>query len=413
MTWSTACMNAFPAERIAGLYVHVPFCDGKCDYCAFYSAPYDAGLVEGYLRAVAEELDEHRRDFGTISPRTVYIGGGTPTILAAAQLSRLCDVLCARIDTRRLVEWTVEANPGTVSGEKLRGLRAAGVNRISIGAQSFSAPVLRRLGRRHTAAEIGEAVEAARSSGFPNIGVDLIAGVPGLQASEWHATLEAAISLKPEHLSIYALTVEEGSMLAARIESGGGPPYASPARETGRCAGVAASERPLDRAPEAEPQLDALEAAEKRLGAAGYARYEISNYARPGYECRHNLDCWRGEAYLGLGPAASSHVPGRRWTTAADVAAYTRGARLREEEEIPPLTKATELLVFGLRMAEGVDLQELCRAAGLVEGTQETAWRGRLSALEKEGLVCRRGARWALTAEGRNLADHVAVELMP
>ena len=378
------------STAIEGVYLHVPFCDGKCGYCAFYSLSGRTGDIDAYLDALDLELDAHCRRRPGLAPRTIYIGGGTPTLLTARQMARLCAIPRRRLDLRRLREWTVEANPGTLDDERLAVLKAAGVNRISLGVQSLDDAVLARLGRRHTAAQAREACARIHAAGFRNWSLDLIGCVPGVSPRQWTATVRAALALGPTHMSVYSLTSEEGSRLAGQMASGD----------------VAL----LDD----EAQLARLHAAERILRAAGLRRYEISNYARPGFECRHNVSCWRGEAYLGLGCAAASFVDCARWTNAADLDAYLgaagRGeAPPREVERLAPETQAVERVIFGLRMAEGVALppgDSNCP-------TLATHWTATFARLRRAGLARVAGGRWTLTARGRDLADYAAVELMP
>jgi oxygen-independent coproporphyrinogen-3 oxidase len=397
---------------IEGLYIHVPFCDGKCHYCAFYSVPYSRGKGAAWLAALKGEAEAARSQFGPFAFSTVFLGGGTPTILPMDQLEELLGVVGRLIEKREApvvtgvspvstqkkkdaadtaattIEWTSEANPGSVDTDKLKLMKSAGVNRISLGAQAFDDGVLRQLGRRHSVKDIYAAVEAIRAAGCTNWGLDLIACVPGVSAETWRESLRAAVALAPTHVSVYALTREEGTRLDRDHQAG--------------------TVTLLDD----DEQLRMLDLAGEVLGAAGLPRYEISNYARPGFECRHNLSCWRGENYLGLGCAASSRVGNQRWTNAADFESYlTAGAR--EEEILTPLIDGVERLIFGLRMTEGIDLEAILLACGLAQSPQEAVWRKTLARLEGEGLVVSGGGRWCLTTRGRDLADHVAVELMP
>lgn len=365
------------ARNITGLYVHVPFCDGKCAYCAFYSVRYAPALADRYLDSLERELAAAL----PLAPETIYIGGGTPSVLSARQIDRLCRLLQTHVDTRRLVEWSVEINPGSVDAAKAAALAAAGVNRVSLGAQSFDDHILKTLSRRHAAADTVKAVDILRAAGIENIGLDLIACVPGCARALWRKTLRQAMALAPRHVSVYALTNEEGTRLNRLI---------------GR--GTAAL------LPE-EAQLAMLDLAETELTRSGFTRYEISNYARSGFECRHNLACWRGEEYIGLGPAAASHVGFKRWTNHPDVRAYLAALEAghnppRDVEVLTPALKRQEQVIFGLRMAEGV-------AASIA-----SEYKSALDALRADGLVDLRDGRWQLTARGRNLADYVAVELM-
>ena len=379
-------------EAPSGLYLHVPFCDGKCPYCAFYSVPYAEAQARRWLTAIQREYSLFRAEGGPVPWRTLYIGGGTPSLLSEAILNALLEWVRDITQGGSVEEWSVEANPGSVTPAKLRAMRQAGVNRISLGVQSLDDARLRWLGRRHTAAEAEEAYAMARNEGFSNIGVDLIAGGPLCGPGRWARTLERVITWGPEHLSVYALTVEEGSALARRR----GQRWR---RGWGEGALVAR-----------------LHEAAERLAQAGYERYEISNYARPGMACRHHIACWRGERYLGLGPAASSHVGMRRWTTAADLEDYL--CRLeagqppaRSVEVLTAETKATERLIFGLRMTAGVDLCDA--AAGEGAEARIARWRAVLDQLARRGLVEGGPNRWRLTPRGLDFADSVAVELLP
>ena len=383
-----------PAD-IEGLYLHVPFCAGKCEYCAFYSVPYSQETASEYLAAAGLEFDRALRRYPALaSTGTVYFGGGTPTILGLDQLETLVDMFRDRLATHSVIEWTVEANPGTVDARKLGVLRNGGVNRISLGVQFFDDSVLAALGRLHTVADIRAARRQIEKAGFDNWGLDLIACIPGVALSEWERTVRTAAEWEPRHVSVYALTSEEGTKLQARIRD--------------------RSVRPLDD----EDQLAMLRVAEETLESAGFRRYEISNYAKPGFECRHNLSCWRGCNYIGLGCAAASRVGGRRWTNGADVPAYIDAVRAgddppRDEEILTPATDVAERLVFGLRMAEGVDLDAILRDAAWKDAGGIARWKRDLDRLAADGLVARAGNRWMLTSRGRELADHVAVELMP
>ena len=370
------------ARNTTGLYVHVPFCDGKCAYCAFYSVRYRPALADRYLNSLACELASAL----PLAPETIYIGGGTPSVLSVRQIERLCRLLRDRVDTLRLVEWTIEINPGSVDAAKAAVLAAAGVNRVSLGAQSFDDRILKTLGRRHAAADTIKAVTILRDAGIINIGLDLIACVPGCARALWRKTLRQAVALAPKHVSVYALTNEEGTRLNRAI---------------GRGTAALLSD---------EAQLAMLDLAETELmqagfGQAGFGRYEISNYARSGFECRHNVACWRGEQYIGIGPAAVSHVGLKRWTNRPHVNAYLAAIEVcrnppRDVEVLTPALKRQERVIFGLRMAEGIAV------------SIASEYKHAFNSLRADGLVTLCDGRWKLTARGRNLADYVAVELM-
>ena len=275
-------MPSAAPETACGVYVHVPFCDGKCHYCAFYSVPYTTETAARWLRALAREMQPWRGS----RLRTVYIGGGTPSLLTPTQWDDLADLLLTTFKIHAGAEWSVEINPGSVTAAGLCRMAAAGVNRISLGAQSFHDHELQLLGRRHSVSDIARAVEAIRAAGITNFNLDLLAGIPGATPRDWRKSLYAALDLQPSHLSVYALTIEEGTRLA----------HPSLKRKL--------------RIPDVETYLAALDTAENILRRAGYTRYEISNYARPGRACRHNLDCWRGKQYLGFaGDAAYQSHP--------------------------------------------------------------------------------------------------------
>lgn len=363
--------------NVSGLYVHVPFCDGKCFYCGFYSRPYDADLAMRYLKALDAELAL----YPPFKAATVYFGGGTPSVLTAGQITELCGKIVRVFDPSSIREWTIECNPGSLWRDKLRAMARAGVNRISLGAQAFDNRLLRWLGRRHSVSDIIASVRSARAAGFENLNLDLIACAPGCTAAAWRHALEQAVALEPEHMSVYCLTAEENSRLAESVALG--------------------QTTTMD----TDCELAFLEQASELLAAAGYRRYEISNYARPGFECRHNLDCWQGREYIGLGPAAASHAGTLRWTNLPDLATYLAAlesgvAPPRTLDALTPETKALERIVFGLRTADGID---------------EYDAKPRLDVLERlmrDGLLQRSGGRWRLTLRGMNLADYVGAELL-
>ncbi len=373
------------SPKIKNLYIHIPFCDGKCGYCAFYSTAYDSSLADRFLEALAQEIilvtQEVKRP---LLADTIYIGGGTPSTLSAAQLERLGTILQPFLAAdARPMEWTVEMNPGTVTAAKLAALVHHGVNRISLGAQAFDDDVLRFLGRRHSVADIFQSFRNIRKSGLNNIGLDLIAGVPlSAGAEKWQCSLEQAQALNPKHISVYALTAEEGSRLSQAIDQGS----ISLLSDT--------------------DQLAALDSAEAVLTAAGYRRYEISNYAQAGFECRMHCAYWQGEEYLGFGPGAASHVGLLRWTNQPDLECYLQTLNQnslpqRQRDPLTPALKIQERIIFGLRMATGI-------SAALAENYQ-----GALRRLAQAGLLKNNSQkRWILTARGRQLADYVAVELM-
>jgi oxygen-independent coproporphyrinogen-3 oxidase len=320
-----------PRPEPAGLYVHVPFCRSKCRYCGFYSVPV-AGCETGRLVAgLRRELERYEGvDF-----RTAYVGGGSPTALPAEQLVGLV----GRIRTRwpRVEEFTVECNPGQVDADLLAELRRAGVNRLSFGAQSFRAQELALLGRGHAVEDIGRSVGLARRAGFDNVGLDLIFAIPGSTLGDWQYSVEAAIDLRVQHVSAYSLGFEAGTVFEAW-------------RQAGRIEPV---DEELDRA--------MYEWAVERLGRAGLRQYEISNFARPGCECRHNLGYWGNRPYVGVGPGAASCWRGSRTTNEADIEGYLAAVESGREVpgEVQPVGEedaVCETAVLNLRMRAGIDL---------------------------------------------------------
>jgi len=379
-------MNPIPSH----LYVHVPFCDGKCDYCAFFSVPYSESGADAYLDALEAELAMAVRDRPSQRlTETVYIGGGTPSVLDPYRWARLLQTIRRHVSVGAGTEWSSEANPGTVTAAWLEAAVEAGVNRISLGVQAFDDRVLAEIGRCHSARNAVESVALVRNAGLQNLGIDLIAGLPGVKEREWLDTLARTVDLDPEHVSVYALSIEEGSRFDMRAR-------------TGRI-----------RVPGEDRQLAALETGEAILTAQGFKRYEISNYARPGFACRHNMACWRGGDYLGVGPSAASRIGRRRYTNEADLRAYVGALNHgdsppRESASLSPEDDFAERFAFRLRLAEGLDLDDVHRAGG-----PTAAWTAILGHFEEEGLVRSHITRRCLTARGRNLCDHVIRELLP
>jgi oxygen-independent coproporphyrinogen-3 oxidase len=375
------------------LYLHVPFCDGKCHYCGFYSVVDPADARTHYAAQVGREAELLGCEGAVF--QTLYIGGGTPGVLGAKGLFHLAQALRERGLLNGVEEWTVELNPATVDAERLDVLRASGVTRISLGAQILDDTVLKQIGRRHDAAAVERAIDAVREAGFDNYGLDLIAGLPGVTELVWRDTLDRAIALGCAHLSVYGLGIEPKTVLMEQVRNG------------------------LS-VPDADAQLDALAVAEQVLTACGFERYEISNYARPGRACRHNCAVWRGADYLGLGPSAASRVGRTRWTNRADLDAWQaaiRSDRLppRENEEV--LTEeddALERFVFGVRLNEGVSPSDFVRHHPVL-APRVAAWETGFGRLVTQGIAERIPAsegRWRLTARGREVADAVIRELL-
>jgi putative oxygen-independent coproporphyrinogen III oxidase len=355
--------EAEPAIQL-GVYVHVPFCRSRCDYCAFATWTDRQHLVGDYLDALRRDIE---RAFNSERRRvvTVFIGGGTPSLVPAAGLA----AVLAEIPLAAGAEVTVECNPDDVTEELLAVYRAAGVSRISLGVQSMVPRILGLLGRQHDPANVIGAVDAIRQVGFDSFNVDLIYGCAGERLDEWTTTLQSALELEPPHVSAYALTVEAGTPLAA-----------DPARH-----------------PDDDVQAEEYELADELLTAAGLANYEISNWSQPGHACRHNLLYWRQHDYLGFGCAAHSHLAGRRWwnvrTPDRYIAAVAGGQ---------PTEAAGETLDAETRRLEGLQL-----ALRTTSGVPRDA----LDGDSLGDLVEPRDDRWVLTRHGRLLANEVAIRL--
>ena len=326
------------------LYLHVPFCVQKCDYCAFYSqalvnSPKD--LIAVYLEGLEVEMAQRRKD-APQGVSSLFIGGGTPTALKDRDLERLMELIQRHFHLNPGAECTVEGNPGTITPAKLDILRRHGINRFSLGVQSFNDKLLRAVGRIHTAQEAREAIGRLRTAGFDNINLDLMFGLPAQDMATWQATVEEALSYSPEHLSLYGLMLEEGTSLYERYR---------------------VDNRSLAQLPDDDLQAELHDWAVERLKQAGYTNYEMSNFARPGYECQHNLGYWRGADYLGLGPGGVSCLNRVRWKNIEDVRTYQ--SRLHNGQD--PVEEAgqealslhdckAERMILGLRLKEGVNL---------------------------------------------------------
>ena len=360
-----------PEKKPLGIYVHVPFCKSKCVYCDFYSLPHAEERMDAYVKAVTAHLletapraERHRVD-------TIYFGGGTPSYLGAKRLREILSVILKKYDVDKHAEITLEANPDSAQDwRELRTLRKAGFNRVSLGMQSADDGELAEIGRVHTAAQVRTAVDAVRKAKIENLSLDLIYGLPHQTMERWQANLEAAVALAPQHLSCYGLKVETGTPLHARRDSAG--------------------------LPGDDAQADMYLSTVETLRHYGFFQYEISNFARPGFESRHNLKYWTLQEYAGFGPGAHSDFGGVRYAYERDLDTYIRGVlegtpMLSENERIPPLDRDTEYLMLGLRTVRGIapktfenhyrrrfdcllPFLEECRKAGYAVREEDGSW---------------------------------------
>ncbi len=369
------------------LYFHVPFCSYKCTFCALYSTGLASELAEGYITALLSEVEAAQAHHKGLKPKTLYFGGGTPSILTVPQLERLFAGLSAMLDLSALDEWTFECAPETLEPGKARLMRSAGVNRLSFGVQSFDDRILNAINRRHSAGDVQEAFAEARHAGFDNIGLDLIACLPGVSAGGWARDIRQVAVLCPEHVSVYGLTPEPGTVLTRKLSEGSLSLWGE------------------------DEYCRRLDYAESVLAAEGFERYEISNYAKPGLRSRHNLAYWQGRDYLGFGPGASSRVGSERWTNKKDVRGYVAeglsGSGVpRTVERLSLQDDLAERRMFAIRTNDGLALNEVGSPSGVRALLRE--WEENLHSLGESGLVIHRDGAWRLTRRGRRMADSVA-----
>lgn len=375
---------------MSSLYIHIPFCLSKCPYCAFVSHAGLDGLHQRYARALLREAEELARSHPALPLSTIFVGGGTPTILSGAALAAIITGCAELFGLEHDAEISVEANPRTIDATKLLLLRTSGVNRLSIGVQSFQDEELRRLGRLHSAKDAAHALRLVRDAGFSNISLDLMYGLPGQTPHSWRDTLERAISLAPDHLSLYELSIERGTPYSQQQELG-------------------LLQLPDD---DAVAEMDLITAALCR--EAGLLHYEISNYARPGFECRHNINYWHNGPYLALGAGAVSCMDGCRRQMIHDPRRYCERVEsgqsvIGEEECLEPAASFRETVVMGLRLLCGVSRANLQRRYGLdVAGYYEET----LTRLVDQGMVELTAHHLRLTARGRMFANQVMAELV-
>lgn len=364
-------MDSVPV--IKHLYAHIPFCPKVCPYCSFYKEASDRNKTRAFLDAMLLEAEKYAP---TLQPETIFFGGGTPSALSTSQLEFLLGGLRERIDFSHVQEWTLEMNPATVSMEKAQALLDLGVNRISMGVQSWDDGLLKTLGRVHSADQARRSYEILRDAGVRAVNLDLIFGVPGQTREQWIASLRQTIALKPEHISAYCLTYEEDTDFFLRVARG-------------------------EWLPDDVLDADLFEITMDLLGEAGFAQYEISNYAPPGNECRHNLAYWTGADYVGLGPSAFSTAGTRRWKNISETEAYI--IRVNEgvepadfSEEVSEKTRQAERIAFSLRTNRGASFADLA------------PWSADVTKMAEEGLLEKLPNGWRLTRSGRMVADAVA-----
>ena len=380
------------------LYVHIPFCAARCPYCDFATAPATSALRSRYLGALTTEIARAGDELGRPRLRTVFVGGGTPSLLDPDEVARLGAAIEGAFDPRPR-EVTVEANPATLDRARLEAWRAFGVTRLSLGAQSLSVRGLRALGRTHQVDDVAPAVAAARDVGF-DVNLDLIFGWPGQSPDEWRSDLDAAVDLGPDHISCYPLELALEPEDAVANWPGGGWPSVERWRRT------ASEAQPDDRG---IALLYAI--AQRRLGRAGYRHYEIANWARPGRTSLHNATYWRNGAWLGVGAGAHSHLGGVRSHRPASLVAYIEGIERHAARQIDVASDpVSDGAILGLRLDRGIDMARIRARFGPAASARVSS---SLRALDGRGLLRWSGDRVRLTPRGRILANEVFVALVP
>ncbi len=375
-------------ENSLGLYVHIPFCRSKCDYCDFYSLAGQDDRMDDYQHALLQQILDTAPRTKKQVVNSVYIGGGTPTWYGEKRLLELISTLKKRFSLSKDVEFTLEANPDSVDEKMLRRLRRAGVNRLSMGMQSACDRELAAVRRPHTFKQVEQAVKAARAAKIKNLNLDLIYGLPGQTSESWRASVEAALALEPEHLSCYGLTVEEGTPLARRVAEG-------------------------EVLPSDDEQAERYLWTVERLAQAGLEQYEVSNFSRTGYQSRHNLKYWMGRPYVGLGAAAHSDFGGCRYSFVRDLDGYIRGVLgdsklLDDMDEVPRRERGSEYLMLRLRTTHGVEEWEYRREYYM----NFDPLAAKLSEYEQKGWAARTGRRWHFTPDGFLLSNRLIGELL-
>jgi len=383
--------SALPPAFVEGLYIHIPFCFHKCHYCDFYSITRQTPeRMARFVDLVLQEARAWTTHPPQIGPQTIFFGGGTPSLLPLPDMQRLIAGLREIFDLSAVNEWTIECNPATVSGDYLSMLRESGVDRLSFGAQSFDPSELATLERHHAPSDVNHSIALARSAGFERLNVDLIYAIPNQDLASWSSSLESAIALGTEHLSCYGLTYEHNTPMAVKKRLG------------------------VIRAADDDLELEMLHHTRRRLREAGFEAYEISNYSHPDQECRHNLLYWNGGNYLGLGPAAASHVEGHRWKNRPHLGEWENAIRddylpATEVEHLTSSQRASELIMLQLRLSRGVDLNDVAKLSGLDPLPHHEATLQRLANLK---LINLHDDHFHLTERGIDVADAIAAEFV-
>lgn len=363
------------------LYIHIPFCVRKCLYCDFPSFSGMESVFDDYVRMLCREIDETYSDYRGMEVKSIFVGGGTPSVLPPALLGRISDKIFSRFDIDSKAEITIETNPGTLDAKKLAEMKSMYFNRLSMGLQAWQDRLLKKLGRIHTADEFETNFLQARDAGFKNINVDLMFALPAQSLDDWQETLEKVMKLRPEHISAYSLIIEEGTPFFDMFDRG-------ELKET-----------------DEETDRKMYYLAKEMLSDKGYKHYEISNFAREGFECYHNKVYWRTEEYQGFGLGAHSYADGVRFHNTYDMKEYLRGEGLRLDKEFLSLQeKQEEFMFMGLRMNEGVSEAEFLRRFG---ESMDSVYGDEIKELISEELLVKKDGRLSLTDRGVDISNSV------
>ena len=383
------------ADKSLELYVHIPFCVRKCEYCDFLSAPAGADTQQEYVRNLLLEIEQKGVRCTDYEVITIFFGGGTPSILKAGWIADILNAIHRDFKVRKDAEITIECNPGTLTFEKLSIYKSAGINRISVGLQSASDAELRELGRIHTYEDFLKSYDLIRKKGFSNVNIDLMAALPGQTLKSYEQTLRRVLALKPEHISAYSLIIEEGTPFYEKYEAD------ELLREKG--------EKP-QMLPSEETERLMYERKKELLLAHGYERYEISNYARRGYACRHNIGYWRRENYLGFGLGSASLLENERFHNTTDLTDYLGGDYLAyEQEKLDKKSQMEEFMFLGLRMTDGISTECFRQTFGL---TVELVYGPVLEQQIADQLLRKEDGRIFLTERGLDVSNYVMAQFL-
>ena len=371
------------------LYLHMPFCVRKCAYCDFLSFPTDQETQNLYTRRLREDIDAMGKKYGDIPVDTIFIGGGTPSVPDSALIVGIMEHVRKAFHVAEGAEISMEANPGTVTREKLTDYRRAGINRLSFGLQSANDRELKLLGRIHTWAEFLESFHLARECGFTNINIDLMSALPGQTRESWKDTLKRVTDLNPEHISAYSLIIEDGTPFGEKYGS-----------EEGR-----------KLLPDEDSEREMYHETKRFLRDCGYERYEISNYAKPGRACRHNIGYWTGLPYLGLGLGASSYMDGCRFAVNSDMKQYLeeKPGMFTDVEKLTKKDMEEEFFYVGLRMTAGVSLPEFERRFGV---SAKDVYPGLMEMFVEEKAAVFQGDRLVLTDYGLDVSNYIMAQFL-